>query len=57
MTKRLFILTAILAALLVPTAAFAQTGCTVTVGDGKIIVSASCVVELARRVTALEGRG
>ena len=54
---RLFALIFTLAALLVPTAAFAQTGCTVTVGDGKIIVSASCVVELARRVTALEGRG
>lgn len=46
MTKRLVILTAILAALLIPTAALAQTGCTVTVGDGKIIVSASCVVEV-----------
>lgn len=54
---RLFALIFTLAALFVPTAAFAQTGCTVTVGDGKIIVSASCVVELARRVTALEGRG
>ncbi len=38
---------AVLLALLVPAAAMAQSGCTVTVGDGRIIVGSSCIVVTA----------
>lgn len=37
----------LLAAVFVPTAALAQAGCTVTIGDGQIIVSPACVVVTA----------
>ncbi len=37
----------LLAALFVPAAALAQQGCTVTIGDGQIIVSSACIVVTA----------
>lgn len=37
----------LLLALLVPAAAMAQSGCTVTVGDGRIIVGSGCIVVTA----------
>jgi len=42
----------VLAAFFVPTAAMAQAGCTVTVGNGQIIVSSACVVVTATPAVA-----
>jgi hypothetical protein len=50
-TKRAAIVLVVLLALLVPIVAQAQTGCTVTVDDGRIIVSSACVVVTATPAT------